>query len=225
MKAVENGRNVYANIKKSIRFLLSGNTAGILTVLYACIAALPVPFAAVHLLFINLLTDSLPAIALGLDPHSSAVMREKPRPKNEPILTRSFLTGLLTDGAVIAFNTILAYHIGLYCGAGMAAGAPAVASTMAFATLCLSRLIHGFNCKAEHPVLFTREMFNNRYLNLAFLAGFLLLSAVLFLEPLAPLFHTVPLTPMLYGVIAGCAAMNLLEIQLIKAIRSRLHQQ
>ena len=225
VKAVENGRNVYANIKKSIKFLLSGNTAGILSVLYACIMALPVPFAAVHLLFINLLTDSLPAIALGLDPHDRAVMQEKPRPKNEPILTKSFLSGICIDGAVIALNTMIAYHIGLSAGAGMAAGSAAVGATMAFATLCLSRLMHGFNNKAEHPVLFTREMFNNRYLNLSFIAGFLLLSAVLLIPPLAPLFKVAALTPALYGTIVACAAMNVIEIQAIKAIRTYLRRK
>lgn len=90
IKAVENGRNVYANIKDAIQFLLSGNFGGILAVLYASIMALPVPFAPVHLLFINLLTDSLPAIALGLEPHNAGVMKEKPRPMNESILTKPF---------------------------------------------------------------------------------------------------------------------------------------
>ena len=225
VKAVENGRNVYANIKKSIKFLLSGNTAGILSVLYASIMALPVPFAAVHLLFINLLTDSLPAISLGLDPHTSEVMKEKPRPKDEPILTRDFLTGLLIEGAVITLNTVTAFHVGLHYGASMAAGAAAVGSTMAFATLCLSRLMHGFNSKADHPVIFTKEMFNNKYLNISFLVGFLLLSAVLLLPPLEPLFQAATLTPMLYGVIIVCAAMNVVEIQIIKAIRTHLRKR
>ena len=225
VKAVENGRNVYANIKKSIKFLLSGNTAGIMSVLYACIMALPVPFAAVHLLFINLLTDSLPAISLGLDPHSSEVMNEQPRPKDEPILTKEFLIGIGIEGAVIALNTMIAFHIGLSAGAGMAAGSAAVGTTMAFATLCLSRLMHGFNNKADHPVLFTREMFNNRYLNLSFIVGFLLLSAVLLIPPLAPLFKVAALTPALYGTIIGCAAMNVVEIQAIKTVRTHLRRK
>ena len=102
VKAVENGRNVYRNIKSAIQFLLSGNFAGILAVLYASIANLPVPFAPVHLLFINLLTDSLPAIALGLEPHTKAVMNEKPRPMNESILTKNFLSKIGIEGFVIA---------------------------------------------------------------------------------------------------------------------------
>ena len=94
VKAIENGRNLYRNIQRAIQFLLSGNTAGILAVLYASFMALPVPFKAVHLLFINLLTDSLPAIALGVEPHSSDVMNEKPRPKNQSILTKKVLTNI-----------------------------------------------------------------------------------------------------------------------------------
>ena len=122
-------------------------------------------------------------------------------------------------------RSMIAFHTGLYYGAGMAAGAAAVGSTMAFATLCLSRLMHGFNSKADHPVLFQKEMFNNRYLNLSFLVGFALLSAVLLLPPLKPLFKVVTLTPMLYGVIIGCAAMNVVEIQVIKAIRTHLKKK
>ena len=112
VKAVENGRNVYKNIKSAIQFLLSGNFAGILAVLYASIAGLPVPFAPVHLLFINLLTDSLPAIALGLEPHSESVMNEKPRPMNESILTKNFLSKIGIEGLVIGIMTMIGFYIG-----------------------------------------------------------------------------------------------------------------
>lgn len=135
--------------------------------------ALPVPFAAVHLLFINLLTDSLPAIALGLEPHTDRVMGEKPRPRKEGILTKSFLLSVGVEGLVIAAATIGAFYLGLIYG-GQPAGA-----TMAFATLCLSRLFHGFNCKAAEPVLFTRRFWNNLSLLGAFLVGALLLGVVL----------------------------------------------
>ena len=158
VKAVENGRNVYANIKNAIKFLLSGNFGAILTVLYASLMALPVPFAPVHLLFINLLTDSLPAIALGLEPHTSAVMNERPRPKNESILTKDFLLGIGFEGLCIGTTTTIAFLVG-----NMQSGALA-GSTMAFGTLCMARLIHGFNCKSEKPVLFTKKFFNKLYL-------------------------------------------------------------
>ena len=214
VKAVKNGRNVYANIKRAIQFLLSGNAAGIITVLYASILGLPVPFAAVHLLFINLLTDSLPAIALGLEPHTDAVMHEKPRPRNEGILTKTFLTNVVIEGVVIAIATIAAFHIGLTHG-GAATG-----STMAFATLCFSRLFHGFNCKAATPVIFKRQFWNNKYLLGAFLVGTLLLAAVLLVPVLEPLFQIAALSPALVGTIAGLAFGSMLVIQLLKAIRS-----
>ena len=143
IKAVENGRNLYQNIKNAIQFLLSGNLAAILSVLYASVVNLPVPFAPVHLLFINLLTDSLPAIALGLEPHTKAVMEEKPRPMKESILNRRFLTDISVEGLVIGIMTMTGYFIG-YSESGALLG-----STMAFGILCTSRLIHGFNCKSR----------------------------------------------------------------------------
>ncbi len=215
VKAIENGRNVYANIKKSIKFLLSGNTAGIIAVFYASAAALPVPFEPVHLLFINLLTDSLPAISLGLDPHSRSVMDEKPRPKNEGIMTKSFIASVGIEGLIIGINTIIAYHIGL----GIS---PQAASTMAFATLCLSRLVHGYNSKSERPVLFKSEMWNNKYLNGSFIIGFILLNAVVLIPVLQPVFRTVSVGMSNMLIVYALAVSNLFEIQLVKLIKSKM---
>ena len=215
IRAVENGRGVYANIKRAIQFLLSGNMAGILTVLYASLAGLPVPFAAVHLLFINLLTDSLPAIALGLEPQSEDVMLQKPRPRSEGILTKDFLTNVGVEGCVISLATIVAFHIGL------SAGGAATGSTMAFATLCLSRLFHGFNCKSAHPVLFTKKFFNNRYLLGAFAVGGLLLGSVLMVPALEPLFSVAALSAMNLGAIVGLAFGSMVVIQILKALRKK----
>ena len=213
VKAVKNGRNVYANIKRAVQFLLSGNTAGILTVLYASLMGLPVPFSAVHLLFINLLTDSLPAIALGLEPHTDEVMREKPCPRNEDILTKPFLLSVSMEGLVIAAATITAFYLGLSYG-GAAAG-----QTMAFSTLCLSRLFHSFSCKSQHPVLLTRKFWNNRALLGAFAAGSLLLGLVLLVPALEPLFSVAPLSVGMVGAIVGLAFGSMLVIQLLKWIR------
>ena len=187
VQAVKNGRNVYANIKRSIQFLLSGNAAAIITVLYASLLALPVPFAAVHLLFINLLTDSLPAIALGLEPHTDAVMREKPRPREEGILTRDFLTSVVVEGAVIAAAVITAFHLGL------SAGGAALGSTMAFATLTMCQLFHAFDVRSEHHSLLHIGIFSNKAMNKAFLVGMAMQLAVLCLPPLQLVFDTVPL--------------------------------
>lgn len=216
VKAVENGRNLYINIKNSIKFLLSGNTAGILAVLYASLVGLAVPFAPVHLLFINLLTDSLPAIALGVEPHSKSVMNDKPRPVNESILTKDFIIDVLREGIIICLGTMAAYYIGLNTGgAGMA-------MTMAFSTLCLSRLIHGFNCKSKEPVIFTKKMFNNKYIWAAFFVGFILLNIVLIVPALFGLFEITPLTTNLLFTVYGLSFATFVVNQAIKFILTKI---
>lgn len=212
VKAVENGRNLYANIQKAIQFLLSGNAAGILSVVYASIMALPVPFAAVHLLFINLLTDSLPAIALGGEPHTQKVMQEKPRPKNQSVLTKKVMTNILSEGIVIALMTMLAFYIGLRTNAE-------TASTMAFATLCLSRLVHGFNCKSDYAIGFSKKLFNNKGMIKAFLIGFVLLFAVLLVPVLRGIFEVEPLSIVNLLIICGLSFANFIIIQVLKLIR------
>ena len=215
VKAVENGRNVYRNIKSAIQFLLSGNFAGILSVLYASVAGLPVPFAPVHLLFINLLTDSLPAIALGLEPHNPEVMNEKPRPMNESILTRDFLAKIGIEGLVIGIMTMLGFYIGYQ-------ESTALAMTLAFGTLCTSRLVHGFNCKSDRPVLFTKRFFNNKYLAGAFLLGLALITGVVMIPAMDTIFKVQTLTLTQLLIMYGLSLANLPVIQLIKWIRTRI---
>ena len=216
VRAVENGRNVYKNIKDSIQFLLSGNFGGILAVLYASIAGLPVPFAPVHLLFINLLTDSLPAIALGLEPHTKAVMEEKPRPMNESILTKDFLAKIGSEGLVIAIMTVIGFMIGYETGGA------SLGSTFAFGTLCLSRLVHGFNCKSDRPELFTKKFFNNIYLIGAFVIGFVLITGVLMIPALDSVFKVTTLNFTQLMIVYGLALANLPVIQLMKLIKMKL---
>lgn len=212
VKAIENGRNLYRNIQRAIQFLLSGNTAGILAVLYASFMALPVPFKAVHLLFINLLTDSLPAIALGVEPHSSDVMNEKPRPKNQSILTKKVLTNICVEGIVIGVMTMIAFYVGFLRNAE-------VASTMAFSTLCLSRLVHGFNCKSDKPVWFTKKMWNNKSMIGAFFVGFVLLNAVLLVPALQGVFAVAPLTIAELLTVYGLSLGTFVIVQILKLIR------
>ena len=212
VKAIENGRNLYRNIQSAIQFLLSGNTAGILAVLYASFMALPVPFKAVHLLFINLLTDSLPAIALGVEPHSSDVMNEKPRPKNQSILTKKVLTNICVEGIVIGVMTMIAFYVGFMRNAE-------VASTMAFSTLCLSRLVHGFNCKSDKPVWFTKKMWNNKSMIGAFFVGFVLLNAVLLVPALQGIFAVAPLTIAELLTVYGLSLGTFVIVQILKMIR------
>lgn len=212
IKAVENGRNIYQNIKNSIQFLLSGNFGAILAVLYASVAGLPVPFAPVHLLFINLLTDSLPAIALGLEPHQKEVMDQKPRPMNESILTKSFLLGIVTEGLSIAVMTMAAFLI------GYKSGGAGLASTMAFGTLCVSRLVHGFNCKSRRPEVFTKKIFNNIYLIGAFFIGLALVTAVLTIPGFTGVFKVVSLGAGQLLTVYGLALLNIPVVQLIKKV-------
>ena len=212
VKAVVNGRSVYTNIKNAIQFLLSGNTAGIFCVLYASLLALPVPFQPVHLLFINLLTDSLPAIAIGVEPAGDGLLDQKPRDPKEPILNRSLLIRIMTYGALIAAATMAAFFVGLNNGGD------ALAMTMAFATLTLARLFHGFNCRGEAS-LFRLGLTTNRASLGAFAAGVVLLAAVLFIPGLTGLFQVAPLTLPLLGTIVGLAFAPTLVIQVWKVIR------
>lgn len=216
VKAVENGRNVYRNIKNSIQFLLSGNFGAILAVLYASVAALPVPFAPVHLLFINLLTDSLPAIALGLEPHTKGVMDEKPRPVGESILTKAFLQKIGIEGLSIAVTTMAAFYIGNHFGNAV------LASTMAFGTLCTARLVHGFNCKADMPVVLSKKLWNNKYLLGAFALGLCLITAVLMIPACSGVFQVQTLTGTRLLIVYGLAALNLPIIQIIKMVRVKM---
>lgn len=214
VKAIENGRNLYENIKRAILFLLSGNLAGILVVLACALAGLGQPFAAIHLLFINLLTDSLPAIGLGLEPHQASVMRKKPRPANESILTKPFLISVGYSGLIIGIMTFLAYVL------GRSEGGDYLGMTMAFATLCMSRLWHGFSCKSEEPVLFRKQMINNPFGLMAFFAGMILINAVLLVPPLKSLFSIASLTGLQYAWIHIFSFSSMILIQIVKFVKS-----
>ena len=218
VKAVENGRNLYRNIKSAIQFLLSGNFGAILTVLCASLAGLPVPFAPVHLLFINLLTDSLPAIALGMEPHNREVMNEKPRSAEESILTKDFLGKVGLEGLVIGAMTMIGFLTGYHQNGAL------LGSTYAFGTLCLARLFHGFNCKSDHPVLFTKRCFNNKWLQGAFLLGAALITAVLMIPELHIIFKVETLNWIQLGLVYLYAFVSLPIIQFLKWVRIKLRK-
>lgn len=208
IKAVANGRNVYRNIKNAVLFLLSGNMAGILSVLYTSIVGLPVPFAPVHLLFMNLLTDSLPAIAIGMEPSDQTLLKEKPRDPSVGLLTKDFVWKMLLQGAVIAVATMAAFHLGLQQDAELA-------STMAFATLTLARLFHGFNCRSDQSV-FKIGLKSNKYSVLAFFSGLCFLALVLFVPFMHSLFSVVTLSAAALLEIVLLAFAPTVIIQLIK---------
>lgn len=211
IKAVLNGRNVYRNIKNAIQFLLSGNMAGILTVLYCSLMALPAPFEAVHLLFINLLTDSLPALAIGMEPSDESLLKKKPRDPKEGILTKNFLLQLVWYGGLIAVSTMVAFYMGLKIDA-------ATAATMAFATLTLARLFHGFNCRSDKfigKIGFT----SNKWSIAAFFTGVALLAMVLFVPFLKRVFLIATLTSNQIIWIGVLALIPTIFIQIGKVIR------
>lgn len=211
VKAILTGRNVYANIKNTIRYLLSGNFSAILCVLFASLAALPVPFYSVHLLFINLVTDSLPAIAIGMEKSTHNLLYDKPRHQKESILDKSTMIQIGWQGALIGIFTMIAYYIGLQESHGLAA-------TMAFSTLCLARLFHGFNCRTTDSI-FKIGLFSNLYSIGAFLIGFALLNAILLIPVLNSIFMVTNVTVNQLGMIYLLGLMPTLIIQVIRLFK------
>ena len=211
IKAVANGRTVYENIKNAIGYLLSGNLSAIITVLFASIAGLPVPFVAVQLLFINLVTDSLPALAIGMEPGNPDILKRKPRDPKASLLDKPFVTQISTQGFLISLSVITAFLIGLK-------DSPAIACTMAFSTLTFARLLHGFNCRSQHSI-FKIGFKNNWYSLAAFALGTALLALILFVPALHGLFAVQPLSGQEVWLIVILAIIPTVLIQLVKVIR------
>ncbi len=228
IKAVLNGRNIYTNIKNAIKYLLSGNAAAIAAVLYCSLLGLPVPFTAVQLLFINLITDSLPALAISMEPLNPALILDKPRSREESVLNRPTLAEIGVTGLLISVATILAFRLGL--GADKAVldafhitGVSlngVTASTMSFATLCLARLWHGFNCRGRENI-FRLGLFSNVYSIGAFALGALLLHCILLMPFFSSAFGVSQLNPRLLLYVWILSFLPTLIIQIVKAIRYR----
>lgn len=216
IKAVLNGRNVYRNIMNAIRFLLSGNLAAILVVLYCSVMALDTPFEPVHLLFINLLTDSLPALAIGMEPSDKALLKKKPRDPNAGMFTKDFSLKLSVYGLLIAVVTQIAYYQGMVVS-------PAEASTMAFATLTLARLFHGFTCRSDFSI-FKIRFTSNRWSLAAFAAGVFLLAAVLSVPFMQKLFMVEPLGAIQMCSIVLLAFIPTALIQIFRVIREQIRK-
>lgn len=214
VKAVANGRCIYNNIKNAIKFLLAGNAAAIIVVIITTLFHLPLPFTPVHLLFINLLTDSLPALALSMEPMQSGVMKDKPRPSGESILNRDASVYIAIHSIMIAACTMIAFMIGRNT-----ADSAAMASTMAFATLCLSRLFEGFDSRGNSS-LAKLGFTTNKFSILAFAVGAAFLSCALFITP----FHGfMNISNALTGTnilqILGLAAVPFVVTQIFRMIR------
>ena len=211
IKAVANGRTVFENIKNAIMYLLSGNLSAIITVLFASIGGFSVPFIAVQLLFINLVTDSLPALAIGMEPGAPDILDGKPRDPKVGILDKSLVTKVTLQGIIISVGVIAAFMIGRQTSA-------AVACTMAFSTLTFARLLHGFNCRSQHSI-FKIGFKNNWYSLAAFAVGTLLLALILFVPGLHSLFAVTSLTNTQLLWIIGLALMPTIIIQIVKVVQ------
>lgn len=211
IKAVANGRTVFENIKNAIMYLLSGNLSAIITVLFASIGGFSVPFIAVQLLFINLVTDSLPALAIGVEPGAPDILDRKPRDPKVGILDKNLVTRVTLQGVIISVGVIAAFMIGRQTST-------AVACTMAFSTLTFARLLHGFNCRSQHSI-FKIGFKNNWYSLAAFAVGTLLLALILFVPGLHSLFAVTPLTNTQLFWIIGLALMPTIIIQIVKVVQ------
>lgn len=211
VKAVITGRNVYANIKNSITYLLSGNFSAILAVVFTSLALLPTPFMAVHLLFINLITDSLPAIAIGMEKGKDDVLKQKPRKRDDSILNAKTMIKIGCEGLIIFSGVMAAYFIGLQTSDLMA-------STMAFSTLCLSRLLHGFSSRGNAPFW---KLGKNESSIYAFLTGAVLLVLILFIPNMHGLFSIGPITLTQFFIVVGLSLATFVIVQITKVIQYR----
>ncbi len=206
VSAIKQGRGIFANIKKAVQFLLSSNIGEILTVFLGLIFNRQAPLLAIQLLWVNLVTDSLPAIALGLDPPDKYLMQDKPRPANKSIFADGLWLSILLEGAMIGALALLGFVIGnIYFEI-------TTARTMAFCTLSISQLVHSFNMRSEHSV-FSIGFFSNKYLIGSFFAGLFLQCSVVSLAPLASLFKIVPLSKFQWLIVFLLSIMPLVIIE------------
>ncbi len=216
VSAVAQGRGIYANIKKAIHYLLSCNIGEILTLFCATLFDFhQAPLVPVQLLWLNLVTDSLPALALGVEPVEPGMMERPPRGGREPLMDKKFSLRLLWQGFMVGFLTLAAYFLGDYVLSDPA-GADAVANTMAFATLTLCQLFHAYNVRSETASIFELGVFSNKAMNKAFLVGLAMQLAVLLVPPLQAVFSTVPMTPLQWMTVLALAVTPIAVCELVK---------
>ncbi|MBO5035440.1 MAG: cation-transporting P-type ATPase, partial [Oscillospiraceae bacterium] len=224
VSAVAQGRGIYANIRKAIHYLLSCNIGEIFTIFVATVLGFhQIPLLPVQLLWLNLVTDSLPALALGVEPVEEGIMEEKPRPANESLFSRRFSLRLLWQGLMVGLLTLTAYALGEYVLSDPGEAYQA-ANTMAFATLTLCQLFHAFDVRSEHHSLLRIGVFSNPAMNKAFLVGMGMQLSVLLLPPLQRIFQTVPLSPMEWTVVLLLAVTPVVVCETVKALgRGKVH--
>ncbi len=200
--AIKEGRNIYENIRKFIRYLLASNVGEILVMLFAMLLALPLPLVPIQILWVNLVTDGLPAMALGLDQPEGDVMKRKPRSPNEGVFARALGWKVVSRGFLIGLVTLLAFMTAYKDNPNHLE----YAQTVAFATLVLAQLIHVFDCRSEKSIL-SRNPFGNKYLVGAVVSSLLLVFVVIYYPPLQPIFHTVSILPSDWVIITGLASI------------------
>ncbi len=217
--AVEQGRGIYANIRKAIHYLLSCNIGEILTLFLATLFNFHQdPLVPVQLLWLNLVTDSLPALALGMEPVERSVMDQRPRSAKTPLFDRGFSLRLAWQGAMVGLLTLAAYWLGEYILSDPSL-ADTAANTMAFATLTLCQLFHAFDVRSEDQSLLRLGILSNPAMNKAFLVGLALQLAVLLLPPLMELFGVCALTAPQWACVLGLAVTPVVVCELEKAVR------
>lgn len=225
VSAVAEGRGIYANIKKAIHYLLSCNIGEILTIFLATLFNFhQMPLMPVQLLWLNLVTDSLPALALGVEPVEEGVMDQKPRPAEENLFSPAFSLRLTLQGAMVGLLTLGAYFLGEYVLSDPGEAYQA-ANTMAFATLTLCQLFHAFDVRSESQSLFHIGVFSNPAMNKAFLVGLGLQLSVLCFPPFQAVFQTVPLNPLEWAVVLTLSVTPVVVCELAKALRRKTEGQ
>lgn len=200
--AIEEGRTIYENIRKFIRYLLASNVGEILVMLFAMLLSLPLPLVPVQILWVNLVTDGLPAMALGMDKAEGEVMKKRPRSLQEGVFARGLGYKIISRGIVIGIVTLVAFMVTYQANPDHLT----YARTVAFTTLVLAQLIHVFDCRSEQSI-FSRNPFENMYLVLAVLSSLFLLLIVVYWQPLQPVFHTVSLSLRDWMLIFGLGAL------------------
>jgi P-type Ca2+ transporter type 2C len=200
--AIKEGRNIYENIRKFVRYLLASNVGEILVMLFAMLLALPLPLVPIQILWVNLVTDGLPAMALGLDQPEENVMKRGPRSPNEGVFSRGLGWKVVSRGFLIGLVTLLAFMIVYHNDPSQLP----YAQTVAFATLVMAQLIHVFDCRSERSVL-SRNPFGNQYLVWAVLSSLLLMLVAIYYPPLQPIFHTLPIAGKDWLLILGLSAV------------------
>lgn len=219
ISAVKEGRGIYANIKKCVKYLLSSNIGEVITIFAASVislfssVAIGVPLLPIHLLWINLITDSLPAFGLGMDEPENGIMNAPPRDKNESFFAGNLGFHIALEGFFIGALTLAAYLIG-----NVALGDHGVGQTMAFLTLSTCQLFHAFNVKSDRS-LFNRGTLKNKHLNLAFVAGFALQMCVIYIPGLNSLFKLTPLGLGNFAICMGLAASIMVIMEIYKLIK------